>query len=60
MIGGAGGNFWDRVGDGRVTDFLDFRLWPVFNLADAAICAGVAIFILAFLMPICKNASNSF
>jgi len=43
------------VGDGRVTDFLDFRLWPVFNLADAAICAGVAIFILAFLMPICST-----
>jgi len=60
MVGGAGANFWDRLGDGRVTDFLDFRLWPVFNLADVAICAGVAIFIWAFLMLICKNASNSF
>jgi signal peptidase II len=55
MIGGAGGNFWDRVGDERVTDFLDFRLWPVFNLADVAIGAGVAIFILAVLMPICST-----
>jgi signal peptidase II len=60
MMGGAGGNFWDRLRDGQVTDFLDFRLWPVFNLADVAICAGVAIFIWAFLMLICKDASDSF
>ena len=49
MVGGAGANFWDRLGDGQVTDFLDFRLWPVFNLADVAVCAGVAIFAWAFL-----------
>ncbi|MFQ5835542.1 MAG: signal peptidase II [bacterium] len=60
MVGGAGANFWDRLGDGQVTDFLDFRLWPVFNLADVAVCAGVAIFIWVFLVPICRDVSDSF
>ena len=60
MIGGAGGNFWDRLRDGRVTDFLDFRLWPVFNVADVAVCIGVGIFAWAFLRLIYRDASHSF
>ena len=60
MAGGVGANFWDRLGDGQVTDFLDLRLWPVFNLADVAVCIGVGIFAWAFLRLICSDASDSF
>ena len=41
VIGGASGNLYDRVRLGYVVDYLDFRVWPVFNVADTAICAGV-------------------
>lgn len=45
IIGGAAGNLMDRIFRGYVVDFLDFRVWPVFNLADSFITAGVALFI---------------
>jgi signal peptidase II len=40
LLGGAAGNLLDRIRFGRVVDFLDFRVWPVFNLADVAITLG--------------------
>jgi len=40
IIGGAIGNMIDRWAYGLVIDFLDFRVWPVFNLADSSICVG--------------------
>lgn len=43
MVGGALGNLTDRLRTGLVTDFLDFRFWPVFNLADTAIVIGVIL-----------------
>ena len=43
LLGGAAGNLIDRVRLGRVIDFLDFRIWPVFNIADIGICIGVAL-----------------
>jgi signal peptidase II len=46
QLGGALGNLVDRLLLGSVVDFLDFKLWPVFNVADMAIVSGVAI--LAF------------
>ncbi len=50
ILGGASGNLVDRILLGRVVDFLDFRIWPVFNLADSAITVGAGILILrAFL-----------
>ncbi len=45
LLGGAVGNLIDRVRTGRVIDFLDFRIWPVFNIADIGICIGVALLI---------------
>ena len=48
QLGGALGNLIDRLRLGHVTDFLDFGPWPVFNLADTSIVAGVVI--LLFLM----------
>jgi signal peptidase II len=50
VIGGAVGNVIDRLRLGAVIDFLDFHLaswhWPAFNLADSAICLGVAAMLL--------------
>jgi signal peptidase II len=43
VLGGAIGNLIDRVSTGAVTDFIDIRIWPVFNAADSAIVVGVAI-----------------
>lgn len=48
ILGGAVGNWIDRVRGGAVIDFLDFRIWPVFNLADTAITVGVGLFLLDF------------
>ena len=45
LLGGAVGNLADRIQSGLVVDFLDFRVWPVFNIADIAICAGAGILI---------------
>lgn len=41
MLGGALGNFVDRARFGHVIDFIDFRIWPVFNVADMAIVMAV-------------------
>lgn len=43
FLGGAVGNLWDRALTGLVIDFFDFRVWPVFNVADIAICTGVGL-----------------
>lgn len=40
VLGGALGNAIDRVRLGYVIDFFDFRVWPVFNIADSAIVVG--------------------
>jgi len=54
VLGGIVGNGIDRVWRGEVVDFLDFHLqgrhWPAFNVADSAICVGVAIFVLSSLL----------
>ena len=43
LIGGSVSNLVDRVRLGHVTDFLDLRYWPAFNLADVCIVVGVAL-----------------
>lgn len=43
ILGGAVGNLIDRLRFGFVIDFLDFRVWPVFNVADSAITIGVVL-----------------
>jgi signal peptidase II len=54
IIGGAIGNVIDRLYRGAVVDFLDFHLgdwhWFAFNVADAAICLGVAALLLDGLL----------
>lgn len=46
ILGGAVGNWIDRMRFGAVIDFLDFRFWPVFNVADTAITIGVGLFLI--------------
>ena len=43
ILGGAIGNLIDRILYGYVIDFIDFRIWPVFNIADSAITIGAVI-----------------
>jgi lipoprotein signal peptidase len=47
-LGGAASNLIDRVRRGGIIDFIDLKIWPVFNIADAAIVigAGAAAFAL--------------
>lgn len=53
VLGGAVGNLADRLFRGRgwlrgaVVDFIDFRVWPVFNVADAAITCGCLLLVWA-------------
>ncbi len=49
-LGGALGNFCDRVRLGGVVDFIDFHYWPVFNVADIAIVSGVGLAVLGLLI----------
>jgi signal peptidase II len=53
ILGGAAGNLWDRVMDGRVVDFLHFYLgsysWPDFNVADSAIVIGALLLVSEIL-----------
>jgi signal peptidase II len=55
VLGGGLGNAADRIfrdTGGRVVDFIDLHVWPVFNVADAAISSGVVVLlVLSFRSP---------
>ncbi|MDP2044528.1 MAG: signal peptidase II [Candidatus Omnitrophota bacterium] len=56
IAAGAIGNLIDRLRFGFVIDFLDLRVWPVFNLADSAIT--IAALLLSWeLLSFKKNAA---
>ena len=52
VMAGTIGNLIDRIRLGHVTDFLDFKVWPVFNIADSSAVVGTIIiaYCLIFLM----------
>lgn len=53
ILAGAVGNLIDRFSYGHVIDFLNFHIqhhhWPIFNIADSAICIGAALLIIDML-----------
>ncbi len=58
VLGGIIGNLLDRISLGYVVDFLDFRIWPVFNIADSAISVGTLLLVFLILSSkktSCKN-----
>ena len=55
LTGGAIGNLFDRIRYGGVVDFLDFRIWPIFNIADIAIVCGVGCIIITYLYVMRKE-----
>lgn len=46
LVGGAVSNFFDRARAGFVTDFIHLHHWPIFNLADSCIVAGVGLLLI--------------
>jgi signal peptidase II len=57
VLGGSLGNLYDRIFYGYVIDYIDFRVFPVFNFADIAINIGVflILFSLLFREPECTR-----
>ena len=63
IISGAVGNLIDRILFGYVVDFIDFcafDFWVwVFNVADAAVCVGAALFVLDLLLELIGEMKKS-
>jgi len=49
VLGGTVGNLIDRIHLGYVTDFIDFNLWPAFNIADSAVVVGIIILVYSLI-----------
>jgi signal peptidase II len=49
ILSGISGNLIDRIFYGSVIDFINFKFWPVFNIADSLICIGVIYWIIRIL-----------
>lgn len=49
ILGGTIGNLIDRIFLGFVTDFIDFRIWPAFNIADSCLTIGVILLLFYFM-----------
>lgn len=50
IVGGGVGNLIDRATTGLVTDFIDFRVFPIFNVADSCIVVGTTILVIVLLL----------
>ena len=57
VLGGTVGNLIDRLRFGYVTDFIDFKVWPVFNVADSAVTVGIIIFAY-FVLRLAQTVKN--
>jgi len=49
IVAGGLGNVANRIWLGYVVDYFDFRVFPVFNIADISICVGCGLFLIAVL-----------
>ena len=52
LLSGAAANLIDRFQNGLVVDFIDFRIWPVFNIADVAIVIGMCFMIYSIIFDL--------
>ena len=59
ILSGAVANLIDRVQTGFVVDFFDFRIWPVFNVADIAIVLGMGFMIYSILFRLDEGLSKA-
>jgi len=63
ILGGAMGNLWDRLLNGRVVDFLLVYIgsyqWPAFNVADSAIVVGAGLLVFEILFSKTPAAEKS-
>ena len=63
ILGGAMGNLWDRLLNGRVVDFLLVYIgsyqWPAFNVADSAIVVGAGLLVFEILFAKAPTAEKS-
>ncbi len=63
ILGGALGNLWDRLINGKVVDFLLFYIgdhqWPAFNVADSAIVVGAGLLVIEILFSKTPAAEKS-
>lgn len=59
ILGGAISNLVDRVRYGYVIDLLDFRVWPVFNIADSCITIGTLILALKIIIASRKDQEHA-
>jgi len=59
ILGGALGNLMDRIWFGYVIDFLDLRVWPVFNIADSAITVGTVILLWDIVRKSAKRKAQN-
>lgn len=58
IFSGAFANLIDRVQTGYVVDFFDFRVWPIFNIADIAIVVGMVFAIYSILFRFDDDLNN--
>ena len=59
IAAGGIGNLIDRAVNGYVIDFLDFRIWPIFNVADISVCVGCGLLVLyVFLIEPKRSKGN--
>ena len=49
IVSGALSNLFDRIFFGHIIDFIDFRIWPIFNIADACITLGILYLVFYYM-----------
>lgn len=59
IVSGVIGNLIDRIFRGFVVDFINFKIWPVFNFADAYLVVGIVLFIFFSFQKSSKSSKRS-
>ena len=59
ICGGGLGNLTDRMAQGYVTDMFDFRIFPVFNVADICVCVGCGLLMLYLIIDANKSGKQN-